>query len=120
ELGTMARLGVPVVVRQDLSGSNYGLIDDATLEPNPDYWASLLWRRLMGTRVLAASTDATMPVRVYAHCARGGGGVTLLALNLSAKESVSVRAPDLDGATTTPDRVTAAGLGPPHLAPQGP
>jgi hypothetical protein len=56
ELGRVARRGHAVVVRQTLSGSDYGLIDDATLQPNPSYRASWLWRRLMGRQVLAAST----------------------------------------------------------------
>ena len=37
QLGTLAKRGHRVVVRQTLSGSDYGLIDDVTLEPNPDY-----------------------------------------------------------------------------------
>ena len=51
----LARRGEPVVVRQTLSGADYGLIDDATLTPRPDYWTSVLWRRLMGTGVLAVA-----------------------------------------------------------------
>jgi heparanase 1 len=47
-LGLLARHGLGVFVRQTLSGSDYGLIDDRTLKPNPDYWAALLWHRLMG------------------------------------------------------------------------
>jgi heparanase 1 len=111
ELGTVARAGVPVVVRQTLSGSDYGLIDDATLTPNPDYWASLLWRRLVGTRVLDVSVLAANDrVRAYAACAAGGGGATLLAINLSAAETVRVRAPELDGSSSERYRVTASGL----------
>ena len=88
ELGRMARGGHAVVVRQTLSGSDYGLIDDATLEPNPSYWASWLWRRLMGPEVLAAGTDSTsLALRVYAHCTPvrapgyAPGSVTLLVVN---------------------------------------
>jgi heparanase 1 len=110
QLGALARLGLPVSVRQDLSGSNYGLLDDATLDPNPDYWASLLWRRTIGTRVLAASADDP-EVRAYAHCLRGGGGAVLLAMNLSATETLAVRAPALDGTSTDRYLVTAADLG---------
>ena len=52
-LGTMARGGVHVATRWTISGSQpYALIDDATLTPRPDYWAALLWKRLMGTTVL--------------------------------------------------------------------
>jgi heparanase 1 len=82
-LGALAQRGLRVLIRQTLSGSDYGLIDDATLQPNPDYWAALLWHRLMGTAILRPRVNgAPARLRVYAACARGGHGTTLLALNL--------------------------------------
>lgn len=98
ELGRMARRGQRVVVRQTLSGSDYGLLDDATLEPNPDYWASLLWRRLVGTSILAAEVGAepvasgeSPLVTSYAACQRGvPGGVVALLINLDTERSVAV------------------------------
>lgn len=85
-LGRMARAGHQVFVRQTLSGSTYGLVDDVTLLPRPDYWAALLWRRLMGSRALALDTSGIDPaIRLFAHCQRDGapGAVTVLALNTS-------------------------------------
>jgi hypothetical protein len=85
-LGRLAQQGHEVVVRQTLSGSTYGLIDEISLEPRPDYWAALLWRQLMGTQVLELpSIDLDAHLRVYAHCQRGGrqGAVSLLAINLN-------------------------------------
>jgi heparanase len=85
-LGLLARHGLAVFVRQTLSGSDYGLIDDATLQPNPDYWAALLWRRLMGASILAPRLrHAPARLRVYGACSRAGGGTTLLALNLDSR-----------------------------------
>ncbi|MGB5545177.1 MAG: hypothetical protein WBM74_01295 [Polyangiales bacterium] len=90
QLGALARRGQQVSVRQTLSGSHYGLIDDATLEPRPDYWASVLWRRLMGQRVLDVGRIAVDDyVRVYAHCSYDRpGAVTVLAINLDPDKSV--------------------------------
>ncbi len=99
QLGLLARRGHRVMVRQTLSGSNYGLIDDVTLEPNPDYYASVLWKRFMGSRVLDVRTDESAPdVRVYAHCLPAaaaavpdtaaladGAGAGLVALNLTGE-----------------------------------
>ena len=85
-LARLARAGQQVFVRWTLSGSTYGLIDDATLEPRPDYWAAVLWHRLVGGRVLALRDAPSDPdLRLYAHCTRGGppGAVTLIALNPS-------------------------------------
>lgn len=93
-LGRMARAGHAVLVRQTLSGSTYGLIDEVTLEPRPDYWAALLWRRLMGGRALAIDTAGVDPaLRLFAHCQRDGraGAVTLLALNTSRDRAARLR-----------------------------
>ena len=85
-LARLARAGQQVFVRWTLSGSTYGLIDDATLAPRPDYWAAVLWHRLAGGRALALSDAPADPnLRLYGFCTRGGppGAVTLIALNLS-------------------------------------
>ena len=68
QLGSLAVLDHQVQCRQTLSGSDYGLIDDLTMRPTPDFWASVLFRRLMGTEVFAASVEgAPLTVRVYCH-----------------------------------------------------
>ncbi len=82
ELGRIARRGQPVVIRQTLSGSDYGLLDDTTLTPRPDYWASVLWKRLMGPVVLDA-TSGTPLLRAYAHCAVAGAGVPSGAIGMA-------------------------------------
>jgi heparanase len=84
QLGLAARGGQSVVVRQALVGSDYGLLDGATLEPRPDYYNSLLWRKLMGPIVLDARVSTGNPyVRAYAHCSpEPGSGVSLLVLNV--------------------------------------
>jgi heparanase len=64
-----------------LSGSNV-VIDEKTFTPNANYWAALLWRRLVGTQVLDAG-EIRPGLHVYAHCQRGTrGGVTVMAINL--------------------------------------
>ncbi len=99
ELARMARRGERVVVRQTLSGSDYGLVDDATLTPRPDYWTSVLWRALVGSRVLDVAAGTDPMLRVYAHCARAGatdaghGSVVLVVLNLDRDRGVEL---DLD------------------------
>ncbi len=93
-LGRMARTGQEVFVRQTLSGSSYGLLDDVTLAPRPDYWAALLWRRLMGTRALSFTWASRNPdVRLFAHCTRGttDGSVTVLALNTNPTAAARLR-----------------------------
>jgi heparanase 1 len=96
QLGQAARTGNAVVVRQTLVGSDYGLLDLATLEPRPDYYNSLLWRKLMGEVVLDARVSTGNPyLRAYAHCsAQPGGGVSLLVLNVHPKLPASFELAD--------------------------
>jgi heparanase 1 len=83
QLGRLARRGVSVIFHNTLAASEYGLLDQNTFLPRPNYWAALLWRRLMGSTVLDAGAPP-LDGRLYAHCLPGRpGGVTLLAINTS-------------------------------------
>jgi heparanase 1 len=82
QLGRLAKRGVQVVAHNTLAASDYGLIDETSLEPRPNYWAALLWRNLMGPVVLDAGASPSPALHLYAHCLRGSpGGVALLAIN---------------------------------------
>jgi hypothetical protein len=107
-LARLARAGQQVFVRWTLSGSTYGLIDDATLAPRPDYWAAVLWHRLAGGRVLTLLDAPVDPdLRLYGFCTRGGppGAVTLLALNPSRLRTLRL---DIGRAPVDLYRMTAA------------
>lgn len=82
QLGRLAKRGVRVVAHNTLAASDYGLIDEATLLPRPNYWSALLWHTLMGSTVLDAGASPAPAVHLYAHCLRDQrGGVALLAIN---------------------------------------
>ncbi|WP_226636665.1 hypothetical protein [Novosphingobium profundi] len=83
QLARAARQGVSVVMHNTLAASDYALLDEKSFAPRPNYWAALLWKRTMGTRVLdAGSADAKTGLRLYAQCQRGvAGGVSVLAIN---------------------------------------
>ncbi|WP_407147725.1 hypothetical protein [Bradyrhizobium sp. ORS 86] len=82
QLGRLAKAGVRVVIHNTLAASDYGLLDEQTHLPRPNYWAALLWRRLMGTTVLDPGIAARPGFHVYAHCARDTpGGIALLVIN---------------------------------------
>jgi hypothetical protein len=94
QLGRLAKAGVQVVMHNTLAASDYGLLDEATFRPRPNYWGALLWHRLMGRVVLDASVAAAPGLHVYAHCHPGRqGAVTLLALNLSREASHTITLP---------------------------
>jgi hypothetical protein len=54
QLGRLARAGVRVVMHNTLAASDYGLLEERTFRPRPNYWGAPLWRHLMGTTVLDA------------------------------------------------------------------
>jgi heparanase 1 len=82
QLGRLAKAGVQVVMHNTLAASDYGLLDERTLAPRPNYWGALLWRQLMGTTVLDAGLPIQLGLHVYAHCQKDrSGGVTLLVIN---------------------------------------
>ena len=77
-----------------LASSDYGLLDQKTLEPRPNYWAALLWRKLMGTTVLDPGPPPSENLHLYAQCMRGRqGGVTLLAINADKTAAQSLMIP---------------------------
>src|SRR5262249_19197862 len=79
QLGRLAKAGVQVVMHNTLVGSDYGLLDETTFMPRPNYWGALLWRRFMGMAVLDSGVPIQRGLHVYAHCQRGiPGGVVLL------------------------------------------
>ncbi|XP_008421366.1 heparanase [Poecilia reticulata] len=93
KLGLGARLGLDVVMRQVLVGAgSYHMIDD-DLDPLPDYWLSLLYKRLVGPEVLklqlVSDSGRSKRVRLYLHCANRksypDGAVVLIWMNLSRK-----------------------------------
>jgi hypothetical protein len=82
QLGRLAKAGVRVVMHNTLAASDYGLLDETTLDPRPNYWGALLWRKLMGATVLDSGVPIEAGLHVYAHCQRGtSGGVALLVIN---------------------------------------
>jgi len=116
QLGRLARAGVQVVMHNTLAASDYGLLDERTLEPRPKYWGALLWRQLMGTTVLAAGVPIQSGLLVYAHCQRGTpGGVALLVINHDRNAPHSLMLPTaavrytLDAASLLDERVRLNG-----------
>src|SRR5713226_1927273 len=94
QLGRLAKAGVQVVMHNTLAASDYGLLDEKTLAPRPNYWGALLWRQLMGTTVLDSGVPIQTGLHVYAHCQRGTpGGVSLLIINTDRNAPHSLMLP---------------------------
>ncbi|MCB0669933.1 MAG: hypothetical protein KDC80_29105 [Saprospiraceae bacterium] len=54
QLGCLAKHGVKVVMHNTLCASEYALLEQETHDPRPNYWAALLWSKLMGQEVFEA------------------------------------------------------------------
>jgi len=94
QLGLLAKLGVQVHMHNTLAASDYGLLDEKTYEPRPNYWAALLWHRLMGNTVLDAGASPSPNLYLYTQCMRNHpGGVTLLAINADRTADSSLAVP---------------------------
>jgi hypothetical protein len=116
QLGRLAKSGVAVVMHNTLAASDYGLLDEKTLEPRPNYWGAWLWRQLMGTAVLDAGVPLQSGLHVYAHCQRGRpGGVAVLVINNDRLAPHALRLPapslryTLDAASLTDSRIRLNG-----------
>ena len=87
----LARQEVTVVIHNTLVASDYGLLDENTFEPKPNFWGALLWRRLVGPTVLDPGVKNEPGLHLYAHCLRGTpGGIALLAINTDKTSSRTV------------------------------
>ncbi|KAL0281439.1 UNVERIFIED_CONTAM: hypothetical protein PYX00_002426 [Menopon gallinae] len=89
KLGLAAKMGLKVIVRQTFYRGYYSLIDD-DLHPSPDYWISLVHKRLVGRKVLRVKFSRKSKekhLRLYCHCLKkitnATGGVVLFGMNLS-------------------------------------
>lgn len=87
QMGSLAKKGVQVVMHNTLAASEYSLIDQDTHLPKPNYWAALLWAKLMGTEVYEAG-ESKSGVYLFAHNTKGKeGGITLLVINTNKEET---------------------------------
>ena len=104
QLGLLAREGVSRVFRQSLVGSDYGLIDQDTFEPRPDYYASFLWKRLMGNVVFRAPLVEGQDgkIRAYHHTsATKSNSHCLLLVSLRSCESLVTVAGSIRAGTSS-------------------
>jgi hypothetical protein len=91
---SLAQRGVKVIMHNTLASSDYGLLDENTFAPRPNYWAALLWRRLMGATVLDPRISPPPNVYVYAHCLQNHPeGAALLVVNADPARAYEITLP---------------------------
>jgi hypothetical protein len=92
QLGSLAKKGIQVIMHNTLAAGEYSLIDQDTHLPKPNYWAALLWAKLMGTEVYEAGNGAP-GVYLFALNTKGQeGGISLLVINTN-KNATTINIP---------------------------
>ena len=86
-----ANTNVDMIIRDYLTGPSLNAMLDTNLSPRPDYWNTLLWKRIMGTKVYQVNSDAES-LRAYAHSMAGGSGygISMLFINLAPRKGADV------------------------------
>ena len=94
ELGEFATITDGIIFHNTLASSDYGFLDHRTHDPRPNYFAVLLWNRLMGTTVYESGEPLREGAHVYAHSRRDGKpGVAYLIINNSLTDTTTVELP---------------------------
>ncbi|XP_078269485.1 inactive heparanase-2 [Rhinoraja longicauda] len=98
-LGMSAKQGMDVVFRNSFFDHGYNHLVDQNFNPLPDYWLSLLYKRLVGNKVLMIQVAGLQrrprpgrvirdKLRIYAHCTQSRnynylrGSITIYIINL--------------------------------------
>ena len=93
ELGDFATVTDGIIFHNTLASSDYGYLKHSTFDPRPNYFAVLLWNRLMGRTVYATGEPIREGAHVYCHSrADGKDGYCYLIINNSA-ETTTVELP---------------------------
>lgn len=94
ELGSYGTITDGVIFHNTLASSDYGLLEHGTFLPRPNYFAVLLWNRLMGTAVYDCAGLCRENVHIYCHSRKDrASGVVYLILNNSLTDTISVTIP---------------------------
>ncbi|OXU26819.1 hypothetical protein TSAR_005050 [Trichomalopsis sarcophagae] len=93
KLGISAKMGVQTVIRQSFYGGYYAMIGP-DLEPNPDWWVAVLYKKFVSEKVLELKMpNSRDDLRLYAHCgaksnsAKSLSTATIYGVNLSKMET---------------------------------
>lgn len=106
ELGGFATVTNGVIFHNTLASSDYGFLAREVFDPRPNFFAVLLWNRMMGATVLDSAIPVEEGAHVYAHSRRDGKpGVAYCIINNSRTDTTTVALPGeaelylLDGET---------------------
>ncbi|MBQ8408916.1 MAG: beta-glucuronidase [Clostridia bacterium] len=93
ELGEFATVTDGIIFHNTLASSAYGFLEHEVFTPRPNYFAVLLWNRLMGQTVYATGEEIREGAHVYCHSRKDGkDGYVYLIIN-NSEETTTVSLP---------------------------
>ena len=94
ELGSFCTLTNGVIFHNTLASSDYGFLQHGSFDPRPNYFAVLLWTRLMGDTVYACGNPNVEGAHLYCHSRKDGkDGYVYLLINNSLTDATTVELP---------------------------
>ena len=94
DLGSFCTLTNGVIFHNTLASSDYGFLQHGTFDPRPNYFAVLLWTRLMGETVYACGNPNVEGAHLYCHSRKDGkDGYVYLLINNSLTDATTVELP---------------------------
>ncbi len=94
ELGEFATISDGVIFHNTLASSDYGWLRHGTFEPRPNYFAILLWNKLMGQTVYDSEIEISEGAHVFCHSRKDGNeGCAYLVINNSLTDTTKVELP---------------------------
>lgn len=90
ELGAFAAVSDGIIFHNTLASSDYGFLERESFAPRPNYFAVLLWNRLMGNEVYDCSALNGEGLHVYCHSSKKGNRLSYLIINNSKTDIASV------------------------------
>ena len=94
EFGSFAQVSNGVIFHNTLASSDYGYLSHEDFLPRPNYFAALLWKRLMGDTVFCSSCTGLSGAHIYCHTrADGKPGVAYLIINNDLMDELIVEIP---------------------------
>ena len=94
ELGEFSTITEGIIFHNTLASSDYGYLKHGSFEPRPNFFAVLLWKKLMGDTVYDSCEPIREGAHVYAHSRKDGKeGVAYLVINNSLTDYTTVTLP---------------------------
>lgn len=94
ELGGFSAVTDGIIFHNTLASSDYGYLKPEVFDPRPNFFAVVLWNRLMGTTVYDAAEPIREGAHVYAHSRHDGKpGKAYPVINNSMTETTTVELP---------------------------